>query len=597
MMQYCVRIDNSSESFNPKKTFNLNIGILGHIDSGKTSLSKALSTIGSTAGFDKNPQSKERGITLDLGFSAFIIEIPDWFKDAHSTVLEHFQFLQITLVDCPGHASLMKTVIGGASIIDYMILVIDATKGIQAQTSECIVLGELIMNKLCIVVNKIDLIEAENEEQRQEKLDKIKGKVSYLNRYLILNLANLVKSFWKTKFKSTKIVFVCADPKEEAEPQGLDECLYEILSDVDVPDRGKKNEKDDFLFSVDHCFAIKGHGTVMTGTVLKGRIENGDNIEIASMKQDKKVKSMQMFRKPVDKAQKGDRVGIWVSKLDPKSLERGLVWAPGKSNHFTAALTKVSRIRHYKYDVVSNSKYHITIGHQTVLGSWVFFYDTPEESKLEEAEEEESKFGVFGESNSAVKAEVEYVHNTYHKYSDKLPKKASKPGPTPSKDILPFESNIYALITFDGPVVCAPINSLFIGSRLDAEIERKECRLAFSGKLLEKYEEGNEEYKKLLKITKQKRKEGIVDKLVDSRNIIGRNLFNKETPVSPFINMKVVLTETGEVGRITGAFGKSGKFKVRFSQDLENQEDIKNKPLHMDIQKLLYDSTHKMVQS
>ena len=103
---------------------------------------------------------------------------------------------------------------------------------------------------------------------------------------------------------------MCADPKEEAEPQGLDECLYEILSDVDVPDRGKKNEKDDFLFSVDHCFAIKGHGTVMTGTVLKGRIENGDNIEIASMKQDKKVKSMQMFRKPVDKAQKGDRVGI-----------------------------------------------------------------------------------------------------------------------------------------------------------------------------------------------------------------------------------------------------------------------------------------------
>lgn len=107
----------------------------------------------------------------------------------------------------------------------------------------------------------------------------------------------------------------------------------------------------------------------MTGTVLKGRVENGDNVEIASIKQTKKVKSMQMFRKPVEKAQKGDRVGICVSKLDPKELERGLVCAPGKANHFTTALTKVSRIRHFKPDIMGNTKYHITIGHQTVLGS------------------------------------------------------------------------------------------------------------------------------------------------------------------------------------------------------------------------------------
>ena len=162
------RIDNSREDFSPKKTLNINIGILGHIDSGKTSLAKALSTIGSTAGFDKNPQSKERGITLDLGFSAFVIEIPEFMEAPDHT------FLQITLVDWPGHASLMKTVIGGASIIDYMILVIDATKGIQAQTSEWIVLGELLMKKLCIVVNKIDLIEADDEKHREEKLEKIK---------------------------------------------------------------------------------------------------------------------------------------------------------------------------------------------------------------------------------------------------------------------------------------------------------------------------------------------------------------------------------------------------------------------------------------
>lgn len=110
---------------------NINIGVLGHIDSGKTSLCKALSTIQSTAGFDKNPQSKERGITLDLGFSAFIIEIPQWFRDKNQKDLEGIEYLQFTLVDCPGHASLMKTIIGGASIIDFMMLVVDSQKLIQ----------------------------------------------------------------------------------------------------------------------------------------------------------------------------------------------------------------------------------------------------------------------------------------------------------------------------------------------------------------------------------------------------------------------------------------------------------------------------------
>jgi selenocysteine-specific elongation factor len=122
------RLDNSSpELANPNRILNINVGVLGHIDSGKTSLCKALSTIASTAGFDKNPQSKERGITLDLGFSAFIIRVPQWFREMHDPKeTEAFDFIQFTLVDCPGHASLMKTIIGGASIIDLMMLVVDA---------------------------------------------------------------------------------------------------------------------------------------------------------------------------------------------------------------------------------------------------------------------------------------------------------------------------------------------------------------------------------------------------------------------------------------------------------------------------------------
>ena len=89
---------------------NFNLGVLGHVDSGKTTLAKALSTVASTACFDKNPQSKERGITLDLGFSSFSVDFPQHLARENASKYEKLQF---TLVDCPGHASLIKTIIGG----------------------------------------------------------------------------------------------------------------------------------------------------------------------------------------------------------------------------------------------------------------------------------------------------------------------------------------------------------------------------------------------------------------------------------------------------------------------------------------------------
>ena len=408
----------------------------------------------------------------------------------------------------------------------------------------------------------------------------------------------LISAFEKTKFKSFKISLVCADPKDKEMDRGLDTLMNEMLNDIDIPKRGKKYEKSDFLFSVDHWFAIKGQGTVMTGTVLKGSVGIGDTIEVASLKQEKKVKSMQMFRKPIDIAKKGDRVGIWVSKLDPKDLERGLVWAPGKSNQFTIALAQVQRIRHFKGEVLANMKYHFTIGHQTVLGTCTFFYNIPEENKLdEEDKDEESKFGFFGTVTESVKKEVEFVYNTIHLYSNCLPRKATKPGLPPKPEILPMQAKVYALIFFEAPIIWAPINSIFIGSKLDTEIEKNEWRLAFNGHILETYSAENEEFKKLIKITKDKFKEGIVDKVVDNRNIIVRNLLNKETPVSPFVNMKVIIVETGEIGKITGAFGKSGKFKARFDNDLQNTEELKNKVVRMPFKKLLYDTTHKMIQT
>ena len=123
-------------------TFNFNVGVLGHVDSGKTSLSKALSTTASTAAFDKNPQSRERGITLDLGFSSFKAD----------------NDINYTLVDCPGHASLIRTIIGGAQIVDLVLLVVDAVKGVQTQTADCLVIGEFVADKMIVALNKVDLI-------------------------------------------------------------------------------------------------------------------------------------------------------------------------------------------------------------------------------------------------------------------------------------------------------------------------------------------------------------------------------------------------------------------------------------------------------
>lgn len=148
-----------------KKVLNFNIGVLGHIDSGKTSLVKALSSTASTASFDKNPQSQERGITLDLGFSSFQVPIPEHLK--HHDL---YDVLQFTLVDCPGHASLIRTIIGGAQIIDMMMLIVDVTKGMQTQTAECLVIGEILCEKLVVVLNKIDLLKEEKRDVLVEKV-------------------------------------------------------------------------------------------------------------------------------------------------------------------------------------------------------------------------------------------------------------------------------------------------------------------------------------------------------------------------------------------------------------------------------------------
>jgi len=307
----------------PARVLNLNLGVLGHVDSGKTCLVKALSTTLSTAALDKLPQSQQRGITLDLGFSSFSTDLPPHVKERLPSEYGRVQF---TLVDCPGHATLIRTIIGGAQIIDVMLLVIDAKKGVQTQTAECLVLAEILVQKLIVVINKCDLVS-------KDELDKIKSKLRD-------------KVFKGTKFgKDVVMVCVTANPggsdavlrperakssvHEEAKDSpplpDVKELIEELTTNIAVPFRDVSSP---FAFAVDHCFAIGGKGTILTGTVLSGSVGVNDSVELPALGLERKVKAVQMFRQPVQRAHAGDRAALCVTQLDPKLMERGLVCQP-----------------------------------------------------------------------------------------------------------------------------------------------------------------------------------------------------------------------------------------------------------------------------
>ncbi|KAL7051645.1 hypothetical protein ACKWTF_004547 [Chironomus riparius] len=506
---------------------NINIGLLGHVDSGKTSLSKVLSNVSSTAAFDKNPQSKERGITLDLGFSALSIDAPDKTDG-----------LILTFVDCPGHNSLIRTIIGGNLIIDMMILVVDIQKGFEPQTGECLILGEINKKPMIVVLNKIDMIE---ESKRDTAIEKMTKKVS--------------KTLDATIFKETKII-----PVSAIKNINIDK-LIELIKDEACKLELRRLNDAPFLFAFDHCFSIKGSGTILSGTVLQGSIKINDNIQIPSLKIDRKIKSMQMFKKPIEKAISGDRVGICITNFDSKLLERGLICNKGTVETSYATVIKLNRIKYFKRDIKSKAKFHCSIGHETVMATII----------------------IFSNNSNEFDFESEY------QYEDMI--------------IENDDRNYFALIEFEHPVLIYD-DMLLIASKLDTE-QTNVCRLAFYGTILVKNsstdKNSNESYLQRLKIYKEKSRDGNVQRLVNDYEIIVINLFKKETDRSKFERMKCSLS-TGEVGIISGSFGQSSKVKVQFSSPLcqatidsikSCKSDIK---VHLSFKKFIFDKNHRMVQ-
>eukprot|EP00929_Paragymnodinium_shiwhaense_P081401 TRINITY_DN4257_c0_g1_i2.p1 TRINITY_DN4257_c0_g1~~TRINITY_DN4257_c0_g1_i2.p1 ORF type:complete len:669 (-),score=147.97 TRINITY_DN4257_c0_g1_i2:81-2087(-) len=367
------------------KAINVNIGVLGHIDSGKTSLCRVLSTITSTASLDKAPASQERGITLDLGFSSFTADPPPHFQ------AEGYDELQFCLVDCPGHASLIRTVIGGAQIIDLCMLVIDANKGIQAQTAECLVVAEILANQLVIVLNKIDMI----QEAKRDKMLKAITKM-------------LRQTFAATKFGTDlPFAYVSANPSGGDAPIGVQGLVEVLKSKLTVP---KRDPTGPFMFSFDHAFPIKGQGTVMTGTVLSGTVKPSQIVNVPACGEAgkaKKIRSLQKFKQPVQEASQGDRIAMCIAALDAKELERGIVLGEKfPVPTLDACVCVVSRLQYFKAEVKTKAKFHVTLGHQTVMATAHFFcpldHSTPSSSSTATAPASNSKDKGKKEGNPAL---------------------------------------------------------------------------------------------------------------------------------------------------------------------------------------------------
>uniref|UniRef100_A0A668AF06 Selenocysteine-specific elongation factor n=1 Tax=Myripristis murdjan TaxID=586833 RepID=A0A668AF06_9TELE len=507
------------------KILNFNVGVLGHVDSGKTSLAR-------------NPQSRERGITLDLGFSSFTVELPAHLREAGG---HRYHSLQFTLVDCPGHASLIRTIIGGAQIIDLMMLVVDVVKGVQTQTAECLLIGELTCPRMVVVLNKIDLLPPNKRQSSIEKMTK-----------------RLHKTLENTRFKDCPVIAVAAKPggpeaPDTEEPQGVPELIELLKKQTYLPHR---DPEGDLLMAVDHCFSIRGQGTVMTGTILQGSLAINDTVEIPALKVTKKVKSVQMFRKPVSGAMQGDRVGVCVTQFDPKLLERGVVCAPGSLRTLYAALISVRKIGYFKGSLSTRAKFHITVGHETVMARVTFFGLPPTDAR-----QPPSDATPLPPEPQLCPLDTPFSFDREYLYQEEYMtgQGEASSGPDPEQ---------WALLEFERPVTC-PSLSLVIGSKLDTDIHANACRLAFHGRLLKGFEDKGYAETALpqLHIYKTKHKEGQVERVTDDYTVIGRNLFKKETNLQLFVGLKVTLS-TGETGSIDGGFGQSGKFKIRVSEGL-----------------------------
>ena len=312
---------------------HLNIGTIGHVDHGKTTLTAAITTVlANRLGLDpavpfdqidKAPEEKARGITISTSHIEY------------ETAKRHYAH-----VDCPGHADYVKNMITGAAQMDGAILVVAATDGVMAQTREHVLLARQVgVPKIIVFLNKCDMVDDE------ELIDLVEMEVrDLLNEYDFPG-------------DDTPIIRGSA-LKALEDPSGpWGDKVMELMDTVDTyfPDPVRENDKP-FLMPVEDVFTITGRGTVATGRVERGVLRMNDEVEIVGIKEEIEksvVTGIEMFRKTLDEAMAGDNVGVLLRGINREDIERGQVIAkPGTvtcHKKFTAqvyVLTKDEGGRH-----------------------------------------------------------------------------------------------------------------------------------------------------------------------------------------------------------------------------------------------------------
>ena len=291
---------------------HVNIGTIGHVDHGKTTLTAAITTILSKQGkaearkvddIDNAPEEKARGLTIAIAHVEY------------ETEKRHYAH-----IDCPGHADYVKNMITGAAQMDGTILVVSAADGPMPQTREHILLARQVgVPYIAVFMNKVDMVDD------KELLDLVELEVrELLSKYEFPgDKTPIVKG-------SATEALSCGCGKKECPKCGP---VIELLDTIDsyIPDPKREIDKP-FLMSVEDIFSITGRGTVATGRVERGKVKVGEEVEIVGIKPTKKtvVTGVEMFRKLLDEAEAGDNVGLLLRGVEKDDIERGQVIAkPG----------------------------------------------------------------------------------------------------------------------------------------------------------------------------------------------------------------------------------------------------------------------------
>ena len=297
----------AKEKFDRSKT-HVNIGTIGHVDHGKTTLTAAITTVLAKKGMakaeaydqiDGAPEEKERGITINTAHVEY------------QTEKRHYAH-----VDCPGHADYVKNMITGAAQMDGAILVVAASDGPMPQTREHILLARQVGVKYIVVyLNKCDMVDDE------ELIDLVEMEVrELLNEYGFPG-------------DDTPIIRGSALKALEGDPKAK-EAIIKLMNTVDeyIPDPVRETDKP-FLMPVEDVFSITGRGTVATGRVERGTVKVGDTVEIVGIKDTRSavITGVEMFRKLLDQAEAGDNIGVLLRGIAREEIVRGQVLAKPKS--------------------------------------------------------------------------------------------------------------------------------------------------------------------------------------------------------------------------------------------------------------------------